>query len=433
MKNLLQKSLKQLTIFAFIVFALSIPSYFFLVDWIWIKELDENNRLIAQRIEHEFNSQKIGNVEIRENIKFWNEIQPVSKIKAGQEPLKQDSLYTIRRQNVYFKTETIDRFRGLMTNIKINGENYVVVVETNVEETEETVVYITLVTILFFLILVIGFWVLNRKLSKTLWQPFKDTLDKLKSFQLNSGKRIDFQETDTIEFAELNKTVDKLLQHNIALYNNQKEFTENASHELQTPLAILKNKVDLLLQSDDLTERQYNLAEEMNRALIRSSKINKNLLLLAKIENSQFDNSEIVEFDKLLNQSLEDLQEHFIEKKIELKKEIDPNIQIKGNCSLTEILINNLLINAIVHSNPEGIIKVELSGSQFMVSNSGDQALESRLIFKRFSRMSSRSSGTGLGLSIVHEICRVQDWGVKYFFNNSSHTFCVKFSKFDTK
>ena len=157
MKNLLQKSLKQLTIFAFIVFALSIPSYFLLVDWIWLKELDENNDLIAQRIENEFNDQNISDEKLEENIKFWNEIQPVSKIEYTEKPLEEDSRYTIRRQNPYSKDEVIDRFRGLKTNIKINNQNYLLTIETNVEETEETVAYIAMVTLVFFLILVVGF------------------------------------------------------------------------------------------------------------------------------------------------------------------------------------------------------------------------------------------------------------------------------------
>jgi len=66
MKNLLQKSLKQLTLFAFVVFALSIPSYFLLVDWIWLKELDENNYLLAERIENEFNEQNISDEKLAE-------------------------------------------------------------------------------------------------------------------------------------------------------------------------------------------------------------------------------------------------------------------------------------------------------------------------------------------------------------------------------
>lgn len=422
MKNLLQKSIKQLTLFAFIVFALSIPSYFLLVDWIWLRELDENNHLIAARIENEFNERNINNEKLVENIKFWNEIQPVSKIEYAGQPLAKDSLYTIRRKNLY-SNEVIDRFRGLKTNIKINNRNYVMVVETNVEETEETVVYIAMVTLLFFLILVIGFWILNRRLSEKLWQPFHDTLQKLKSFQLNGQKQIDFQKTDTIEFAELNATLDKLLQHSITTFKNQKEFTENASHELQTPLAILKNKLDILLQSNDLTEKQYHIAEEMNKALIRSSRTNKNLLLLAKIENSQFDSSMLIRFDTLLLQSMDGLQEHFKEKNLSVDSNIHSGVEVLGNSGLTEVLINNLVINAIRHTLGGGAIKVRLSESGFEVRNSGEQALNPDLLFKRFFKMSTDNSGSGLGLSIVQEICRLHGWQVTYSFENKEHIF----------
>ena len=428
MKNLLQKSLKQLSIFAFIVFVLSIPSYFLLVDWIWIKELDENNKLIAQRIENEFNSQKISKENIQQNIKFWNEIQPVSKIKANQPALQKDSLYTIRRQNIYFDTESIDRFRGLMTNIKINDQNYVLVVETNVEETEETVVYIAIATLVFFLILVLGFWILNRRLSRTVWLPFQDTLEKLKSFKLNSNSSLEFQETDIKEFAELNETLDKLLKHNINTFNQQKEFTENASHELQTPLAILKNKLDILLQSPDLTEKQYHIAEEMNKALIRSSRINKNLLLLAKIENNQFDSSENIDISSQVIESLENLKEHFEEKEITLIEKIAPNVHLLGNSSLTEILIHNLLINALRHTNPKGKIRVNLSSDSFEVSNSGEKELNTQFLFTRFSKNSKSSQGSGLGLAIVHEICKNQGWKIQYLFMDQEHHFVVHFS-----
>ncbi|MGN7787659.1 sensor histidine kinase [Niabella sp. 22666] len=428
MKNLLHQSGRQLTLFAFIVFALSVPSYFLLVDWIWLKELDENNQLIAERIENEFNEQRISDEKLAESIKFWNEIQPVSKIEDVRRSLSKDSLYTIRRENTYpSRKEAVDRFRGLKTNIKINDRNYVLVVETNVEETEETVGYIAMVTLLFFLILVVGFWILNRRLSEKLWQPFRDTLQKLKSFQLSSQSRIEFQETDTIEFAELNTTLDKLLQHNIAAYKSQKEFTENASHELQTPLAVLKNKLDILLQNDDLTERQYHIAEEMNKALIRSSRINRNLLLLAKIENSQFDNDELVSFDTLVAQSMDGLQAHFKEKNIKVSADLQPGIEMKGNIGLTEVLINNLIINAIRHTSPGGAIQVALSTSAFVVRNSGDQALDTNFLFKRFSRMSANNSGSGLGLSIIQEICNLHGWHATYRFEDRAHIFSVTF------
>ncbi len=428
MKNLLQKSLKQLTIFASIVFALSIPAYLILVDWIWLKELDENNYLIAHRIEKEFSDQHISDEKLAENIQFWNEIQPVSQIQRTEHPLAQDSAYTLRRENQYGKNgDEIDRFRALKTNIKINNQNFILVVETNVEETEETVAYIGFVTLIFFLILVVGFWILTRRLSKKIWQPFQDTLQKIKSFQLHDQQPIAFQETDTIEFAELNATLDKLIQHNIATYKNQKEFTENASHELQTPLAILKNKVDILLQSKDLTERQYHLAEEMNRALIRSSRINKNLLLLSKIENSQFDKSEQIVFDSLLEQCVEALAEHFTEKDIQIGLDIQANVLLVGNNGLAEVLINNLLINAIRHTAPGGMIRLSLTHTDFFIANSGASALNPEFLFKRFSKMSSEHGGSGLGLSIVLEICKFHDWQITYNFVDHQHRFQVTF------
>src|SRR5690606_26115556 len=131
MKNLLQKSLKPLTIFAFVIFALSIPVYFLLVDWIWLKELDENNQLIAQRIENEFNEQQINDETLEENITFWNEIQSVGRIEKVIKPLQKDSVYTIRRQNPYSAETAIDRFRGLITTIKINNKKWTLTIETN--------------------------------------------------------------------------------------------------------------------------------------------------------------------------------------------------------------------------------------------------------------------------------------------------------------
>lgn len=425
MKNLLEKSLTQFTIYAFIVFALSIPSYFFLVDWIWLKELDENNYIIAERIENEFNEQKISDENLAENIAFWNEIQPTSKIIKLNQFKIQDSVYTIRRKNLYSDKEIIDRFRVLKTPIKINNQNYELLVETNVEETEETVAYIAMATLVFFLILVIGFWIINRRLSQKLWQPFQDTLHNLKAFKLNSQKTIDFQKTNIIEFAELNETLDKLLKHNITIYSNQKEFTENASHELQTPLAVLKSKLDVLLQSHDLTEKQYHIVEEMNKALIRSSVINKNLLLLTKIENNQYDNSERVTMDSLIIQIIDDLEEYFNEKKLRIHSNIESNIEIKGNTGLIEILINNLIFNAIRHTQSGGTINIELKKSSFEIRNSGQQPLDDSLLFKRFSRMSANKNGIGLGLSIVQEIAKLHNWKINYRFENKEHVFTV--------
>ena len=273
--------------------------------------------------------------------------------------------------------------------------------------------------------IVFGFLFINRKLSNSVWKPFRDTLEKLKKFNLNHHTKIEFNRTDTLEFEELNRSLSKLIEHNIMVYKTQKEFTENASHELQTPLAILKNKLDLLLQSKDLTQEQYHITEEMNKALTRSARINKNLLLLAKIENNQFDNSETILFNTLLHQSIETLQEHFEQKNITIRENVSEEVEVHGNSSLTEILINNLILNSIRHTPFGGTISIKLTNAAFEISNSGTEKLNTDLLFKRFSSLSSHTGGSGLGLAIIKEICTFHGWTVAYKFENNQHIFSI--------
>ncbi|WP_276977682.1 HAMP domain-containing sensor histidine kinase, partial [Flavobacterium filum] len=310
---------------------------------------------------------------------------------------------------------------------EINGQNYLLTVETNVEETEETVVAIAILTFLFFLILVVGFLILNRRLSVKLWQPFRNTLAKLKAFNLNTQSNISFEKSTILEFEELNVALNKLIEHTVSVYKSQKEFTENASHELQTPLAIIKNKLDILLQKEALTDRQYQLIEDINKALTRVSRVNKNLLLLAKIENHQFDDSETINLSELTQECIEQLQEHFSNKELSLKTSIEKDCIVTGNRILIEILINNLLLNSIRHNLLKGTVEVKLSKSGFIISNSGRTALEQEQLFKRFKKASDESSGSGLGLAIVEQICKRHHWEIYYDFQKETHTFKISF------
>lgn len=426
MKPLLSKTTRPFIIYVLIVFAISEPVYFFAVDAIWKAELDEHNEIVADNTAHELNKLKLTDEKLEESISLWNSIQSGTSIRniSIGDNLK-DSTYTIDKQKAYSEQKNIDRFRCLSTIIYLNNKPYRYTVETNIEEARETVAAIAGITVFFFMVIVVGLLYLTRKLSATVWNPFRNTLEKLKTFNLNSQTKIDFDNTDTTEFEALNQALSKLIAHNIAVYKTQKEFTENASHELQTPLAILKNKLDILIQNKDLTEQQYDIVEEMNRALTRSSRINNNLLLLAKIENSQFDGSETIYFDVLLKQSLEALQEHFDQKNIAVTTNILPGIIINGNSSLTEILINNLLLNAIRHTPPTGSITVNLTAEKLAVSNSGLEELNGDMLFKRFSRQSINNNGSGLGLAIIKEICKFHKWQAKYRFEKMNHIFLV--------
>ncbi|WP_026903112.1 sensor histidine kinase [Pedobacter glucosidilyticus] len=429
MNKLLNKSLKSFTIYALLVLASSVPAYYYLVDSIWLRELDEHNEIIANRTEKELNNLKLNETELNRSVTLWNKIKPgtnLEKIILNNNN-KTDSIYTILRKNIYVEHNEIDRFRGLSRVIKIKGENYLLTVETNVEETEETAIAIAILTFLFFLILVVGFLILNKRLSIKLWQPFRNTLSELKTFNLNAQSKISFEKSNILEFEELNVALNKLIEHTVSVYKSQKEFTENASHELQTPLAIIKNKLDILLQKEALTDRQYQIIEDINKALTRVSRINKNLLLLAKIENHQFDESETINLSELTEECLKQLQEHFSNKELSVNTSIEKDCVVTGNRVLIEVLINNLLLNSIRHNSQKGIVEVKLNQSGLFISNSGIKTLEKEHLFKRFKKSSEESSGSGLGLAIVEQICKRHQWTIGYEFQQEKHTFKISF------
>ncbi|SDF67128.1 sensor histidine kinase [Chitinophaga filiformis] len=290
------------------------------------------------------------------------------------------------------------------------------------------IMIVTTLTMLFFLMLIIGFVLINRRISKRLWQPFYNSLAKIKSFNLDQQQTVIFEDTEINEFAELNQSLNKLIAGNVAVYKQQKEFADNASHELQTPLAIIQSKLDLLLQSKLLTDDQYELIEDANKALSRVARINKNLLLLTKIENSQFMDRELIDLSGLLQSTLNIFSNFSENKDLELKRDIPAGITIEGNKILVEILLNNLITNAIRYTANKGTIAVTLSDKYLSVANSATEALQNDQLFKRFgTTTSSITRGTGLGLSLVKQISSRYGWKVDYTFHNSYHIFSIHF------
>ncbi|WP_046368799.1 sensor histidine kinase [Flavihumibacter petaseus] len=428
MRPLLYKTTRPFLIYVLVVLVISVPVYYLVVDAIWRNELDEHNEIIAGQTAFEINRLKFPEDKLQQSIKLWNDIQPgtnIRPVEAGDRLT--DSTFTIDKARSSADSVIVDRFRCLSAVIYLNGKPYRFTVETNIEETRETIALIAATTIFFFLLIVAGLLYLTRKLSDTVWKPFHNTLNKLKVFNLNSNTNIEFNRSDTMEFEELNLSLRKLIDHSVTVYKSQKEFTENASHELQTPLAILKSKLDLLMQSENLTEQQYLIAEDMNRALIRSSRINKNLLLLAKIENSQFETVETVDFSQLVRQNINLLSEHFTQKNIVESDSVQEDVQVKGNSGLIEVLIQNLVLNAIRHSKENGDIQIILTKQFFEVANSGTHPLNTDNLFGRFIKATSDNGGSGLGLSIVQEVCKYHGWRIHYSFEDAFHRFTVTF------
>lgn len=428
MSKLLHKPFKAFTIYALIILACSIPVYYLVVDFIWLDELDEHNHIVKERIEYSFNNAQIEENELNSLLKNWGKLQPSTTLTPSDLSVpKPDSTYTITKQNTYVEHNEIDRFRVLSSYISINGKLYHLQIETNIEEADETMLAIAIVTLLFFALLVIGFIFLNRRIAKQIWQPFRNTLKKLKSFDLTTQRAVSFDKTNIEEFEELNQSLQKLIDKNISVYSQQKTFIENASHELQTPLAVLKSKLNLLLQNKNITSEQAELLTAIDLPLSRMTRINKNLLLLAKIENNQFAEIETIELTEIINETLELLIDYTTTKQITIDKNLSEKLTLTCNKTLLEILVNNLLINAIIHNTEQGKIQISFSDKTLTVSNTGKTPLNNEKLFERFAVSSSQTTNSGLGLAIVKEICNRYQWKINYAFENNFHSFAVKF------
>jgi signal transduction histidine kinase len=308
---------------------------------------------------------------------------------------------------------------------ELDEHSIILTPEAGREDTFLIIGAVTLLTVFFFVLILGGFVWLNRKISRRLWRPFYQTLEKIKDFDLNSHTTVQFEPANIIEFEELNTSINKLLESNIAAFRRQKEFTENASHELQTPLAIIQAKLDLLFQDPATTAAQSLVIEETHNALARVSRINKNLLLLAKIENQQFLEKEQVKVSDTLHEIIELLSDLLGDKSVKL--DIQSEKTIEGNKMLVEIMLTNLLMNAIRHTGPLAEINIILRENHLTLANTGSSTLNSDRLFKRFSTASVQTPGSGLGLSIVKEICSRYHWKIKYDYINQFHTFSITF------
>lgn len=431
MSKLLNKPLRTFIIYASAVLLASVPVYFFAVDMIWRQELDENNEIIAERAIYQLQLTDFRIHDADSLLTFWNLIQPNARLEPlpDNKPVPADTSYALYKGHVNPDYKRFkDRFQVLERSFELNGKPWRIIVESNVEETYETVAMIAFITGLFFIILSTGFIYLNRKMSGKIWLPFRDTLDKLKNFRVDEGKVAEFPASGILEFEELNRALEKLMARNIDVFRMQKEFTENASHELQTPLAIIQNKLGLLLQSDSVSREQCQLVEGANKALARAIRINKDLLLLARIANDQFSSEEEIRVSRQVSEMIELLEHEFQRRSVELTPVLDADVMVSANPFLFTTVIQNLMTNALKYCPPGGKITVFTGPGRLLITNSGNKPLNPARLFQRFAIVDEENPSTGIGLALVHSICQQNGWRISYAFEDGAHRFEIIFA-----
>ncbi len=280
---------------------------------------------------------------------------------------------------------------------------------------------------LFLFLFVSTIFVNNFVLKKT-WKPFYKLLKYLNDFRLGKDTLQEPSKTKIREFSMLNKSIQKLLKTNIDIFNSQKQFIENASHELQTPLAIGINKLELLAGENDLSPDHIREIGNIIESFQRLSNLNKALLLLSKIENKQFISEEELNFDEIFTRIIDDFSDYTQYRKIEIKYTNEETWVLKINIDLAEMLIMNLVKNAIVYNRQCGEVVIKLSSSYFTIENTSDNpTILTDKLFERFNKNPKSKSSTGLGLAIVKAIADVAGLSVIYSYNGR-HVFKVSSS-----
>ncbi|MBS1529780.1 MAG: HAMP domain-containing histidine kinase [Bacteroidetes bacterium] len=316
--------------------------------------------------------------------------------------------------------------RGLITSVSAGNQYYKVLIVKSTVETEDLVKVIFLITIGVILLLLLILFLINRLLLNRLWQPFHALLKELRMFNVADNKDIAQIDTSIEEFRELNQVVTSMSSRVKSDYKDLKTFTENASHELLTPIAVINSKLDTLLQTDNFSQQQSKLLSDLYGAVSRLTRLNQSLLLLVKIENHLLGSEQDINLKVAIEELVMQFDEIFQDKGLKVTCDLQDKMLLT-NPYLVDVLLNNLLSNAIRHNHADGEIRIKLDGVKLSIQNTGENtALRSENLFRRFHKSAS-SEGNGLGLTISQQICENLGYDLRYDFITGLHIFTVIF------
>ena len=282
--------------------------------------------------------------------------------------------------------------------------------------------------IVIIIFLSLGFLLANWLISKTLWKPFYKTLENLNHFDINTSKKLNFEPLKTKEFDQLNESLNKMTDKIYSDFFKQKEFTENASHEMQTPLAVIRANISLLVQSENLKEEEMNQVQVIENSLKKLNTLNKGLILLTKIENNQFKNNQGINAVEAISRIVSNFNEAISMKNLKFTTNFDSDLILEMSPILADILFTNLIQNSIRHTDMGGEILISLIEKKFTISNSGDELkIDKDDLFKRFKKNDASKDSLGLGLSIVKSIVDKYSFEITYSFKTSIHSFIILF------
>lgn len=334
--------------------------------------------------------------------------------------------FKLKGVTLYQETESAQApFRELSQVISIHGQHYQMILRKSMIEKDDLLKNIIYVMLFAFGGLLIFVIFSNWFISRNVWRPFYRSLDKIRQLQLNKTETLRFAPTPTHEFNQLNEALNQMTDRIHQDYINMKELTEDAAHEMQTPLAIAQSKLELLLQDENLSEEQLKNIGQTSEELQRLSRLNHNLLLLAKIENQQYPVTGQPDLHQVLIQYLSLFEELIREKELSVETSLVPTAPWPLHPALADILISNLLGNAIKYNYPAGHIRITLTEKTFVIANTSNlPEIPPANVFQRFRKSNQGySNSNGLGLAIVKKIGESYHIQISYQYLNGQHIF----------
>lgn len=348
------------------------------------------------------------------------EVEEVSKIKSD---FVKDTLIFDELQN------EDELFREMHSFRTIHGKTYHIVVRELLVEYDDTLWTIIFSFTIIIILVTLSQFFYGKYISTLIWKPFFHNLEMMKSFSSHSNKSIELTPSDVLEFSELNSEIISLTTKVISDYQNLKQFTEDISHEVQTPLSIIQAKIENLLNdSTTLEPNHVSVLNDIQKNTKRLSKLNKGLILLTKIENKQFNTLDTVDIKIIVKALLENLEDIANIKDLTINFYEYGAEQLQMDRVLADVLFSNLIGNAIKHTEKGSLIEISINANQFTIKNSGQKGIaNSDFIFDRFYKENVGSHSLGLGLAIVKKICDFYGYTIHYDFKNDMHQFDVNF------
>ncbi|MEX1121201.1 MAG: HAMP domain-containing sensor histidine kinase [Balneolales bacterium] len=342
-------------------------------------------------------------------------ISPITYEEAliYQEEVFEDALMPLPYDN------DLEQVRMLSEAYQVDGEYYKYQAISSTVEEDDLIESLFEFIVWLYIALILTVVLVNNWALKSLWSPFYQVLENLKQFRLEHNTKLVNVSSNTTEFRELKNVADDLINRTTQTFIHQKQFTENASHELQTPIAIIRSKLELLLEKATLSNDDAETVGEVLDITSRLTQLNKSLLLLSRIDNKQFIETEHISVNDLIHQIIDELAEISSYKGVSINFREDVPSSIYADPYLAKILFQNLLTNAIHHAKSRGKVDIEVSKNGFKVCNTSTaDALDEEQLFKRFSKKQETASGNGLGLAIVQAICDFYDFEINYSYDD---------------